>query len=174
LLAALASRAGDRVDLLAYDRRVRAAVLGSTAADLLPALVNAMAPVEPELVESDSRGMIAEVLRRTRRRSLVVLLTGLDPAPLEQGLLPVLPMLTSRHRLLLAGVADPRVTEMSHARGSSPAVYEAAAAARALAERRHVSTLLARHGVEVVDATPTELPPALADRYLALKAAGRL
>ena len=174
LLAALASRAGDRVDLLAYDRRVRAAVVGSSAADLLPNLVNAMAPLEPELVESDSRGMIGEVLRRARRRSLVVLLTGLDPAPLEQGLLPVLPMLTTRLRLLLAGVADPRVTEMSHARGSAPAVYEAAAAERALFERRHVSTLLARHGVDVVDATPAELPPALADRYLALKAAGRL
>jgi uncharacterized protein (DUF58 family) len=172
LLAALAARAGDRVDLLAYDRRVRAAVTGS--ANLLPDLVNAMAPVEPELVESDSRGMIAEVLRRSRRRSLVVLLTGLDPAPLEQGLLPLLPMLTTRHRLLLAGVADPLVTAMALARGSAEAVYSAAAAARALAERQHVSALLARYGVDVVDATPDELPPALADRYLALKAAGRL
>jgi uncharacterized protein (DUF58 family) len=118
--------------------------------------------------------MIAEVLRRARRRSLVVLLTGLDPAPLEQGLLPVLPMLTTRHRLLLAGVADPRVTQLSHARGDAPSVYSAAAAARALAERHHVATLLARHGVDVIDATPDELPPALADRYLALKAAGKL
>jgi hypothetical protein len=28
--------------------------------------------------------------------------------------------------------------------------------------------------VEVIDASPTELAPALADRYLAMKAAGRL
>lgn len=34
LLAALASRAGDRVDLLAYDRRLRAAVQGSSGASL--------------------------------------------------------------------------------------------------------------------------------------------
>lgn len=46
LLAALASRAGDRVDLLAYDRRVRAVVQGRTAKDL-PSLVNAMAPLNP-------------------------------------------------------------------------------------------------------------------------------
>jgi uncharacterized protein (DUF58 family) len=174
LLAALASRAGDRVDLVAYDRRVRATVQGTSVAELLPALVNAMAPLEPELVESDSRGMIAEVLRRARHRSLIVLLTGLDPAPLEQGLLPILPSLTARHRLLLAGVADPRVAEMSAARGDAASIYQAAAAERALAERRHVSAVLARNGVEVVDATPDELPPALADRYLALKAAGRL
>ena len=49
-----------------------------------------------------------------------------------------------------------------------------AAAERALAQRRRVTTLLTRHGVEVVDAVPAELPPALADRYLALKAVGRL
>ncbi|HEV2778668.1 MAG TPA: DUF58 domain-containing protein [Actinophytocola sp.] len=174
LLAALAARAGDRVDLIAYDRRVRAAVSGSAAPELLPALVDAMATVEPELVESDARGMIAEVLRRARRRSLVVLLTGLDPAPLEAGLLPVLPHLTTRHRLLLAGVTDPRVVEMASSRGDAEAVYAAAAAERTLAERRHVTAVLTRHGVDIVDATPAELPPALADRYLALKAAGRL
>jgi uncharacterized protein (DUF58 family) len=170
LLAALASRAGDRVDLLAYDTLLRTAVSGGS----LPSLVNAMAPLEPALVELDARGMLAEVLRRTRRRSLVVLLTGLDPAPLEAGLLPVLPLLTSRHHLLIAGVTDPAITSMSAARGSSPAVYAAAAATRALAERHHISALLARHGVDLIDATPSNLPPALADRYLALKAAGKL
>ncbi|WP_394360774.1 DUF58 domain-containing protein [Amycolatopsis sp. SB7-3] len=172
LLAVLAARAGDRVDLLAYDRQVHAAVQGST--DLLPALVNAMAPLEPSLVETDARGMVAEVLRRTRRRALVVLLTGLDAAPLEEGLFPVLSKLTSRHQLMIASVADPRVAEMAAGRGDAEAVYDAAAAERVLAERRQVTARLARHGVEVVDAVPEDLPPRLADRYLALKAAGRL
>ncbi|MBP2327639.1 uncharacterized protein (DUF58 family) [Kibdelosporangium banguiense] len=172
LLAALASRAGDRVDLFAYDRQVRTSVQGS--ADLLPALVNGMATLEPALVESDASGMVAEILRRSRRRSLVVLLTGLDPDPLEQGLLPVLQMLTSRHLVLLASVADPRIAEMAAARGDAEAVYDAAAAARTLQERQHVAAVLRRRGVEIVDATPDELAPALSDAYLALKAAGRL
>jgi uncharacterized protein (DUF58 family) len=174
LLAALASRAGDRVDLLAYDRQLRASVEGVAVSELLPALVNAMAPLEAELIESDARGMAAEVLRRTRRRSLVVLLTALDPAPLEAGLLPVLPLLTTRHQLVIASVADPRVEQMARGRGDAEAVYDAAAAERARAERRHVTALLGRRGVEVVDAPPDDLPPALADRYLALKAAGKL
>ncbi|MDQ0377189.1 DUF58 domain-containing protein [Amycolatopsis thermophila] len=170
LLAVLASQAGDRVDFLAYDRQVRAEVTGGR----LTALVNAMAPLEASLLETDARGMVAEVLRRTRRRSLVVLLTGLDAAPLEEGLMPVLPSVVGRHQLLVAGVADPRIAEMASARGDAEAVYDAAAAERTLAERRHVTGLLARHGVSVVDAVPDELAPALADRYLALKAAGRL
>jgi uncharacterized protein (DUF58 family) len=174
LLAALASRAGDRVDLLAYDRRVRASVTGVAAAGLLPALVNAMAPLDPELVETDMRGLAGEILRRGGRHSLVVLITGLDAAPVTEGLLPVLPALVARHRLVLASVADPRVAEMAGGRGDAAAVYGAAAAERTRGERRHTAALLGRLGVDVVDAGPGELPPALADRYLALKAAGRL
>ena len=53
-------------------------------------------------------------------------------------------------------------------------MYGAAAAAIALAERQDVVARLTRRGVEVVDAAPDDLAPALADRYLALKARGRL
>ena len=135
--------------------------------------ISRMAPLEPSLVETEARGLVAQVLRRARRRSLVVLFTGLDAAPVEAGLLPVLSSLTARHRLMVATVADPRVAEMAQGRESASAVYEAAAAERTLAERRYVTGLLARRGVEVVDALPDDLPPALADRYLALKASGR-
>ncbi|MEU6381420.1 DUF58 domain-containing protein [Streptomyces sp. NPDC046909] len=174
LLAALASRAGDRVDLLAYDRRARALVQGRTASDVLPSLVNAMATLEPELVETDARGLTATALRTAPRRSLIVLLTTLDAAPVEEGLLPVLSQLTQRHTVLLASVADPHVSRMAKARGNTEAVYEAAAAAQAQSERHHTAEQLQRHGVTVVDATPDELAPALADAYLALKTAGRL
>ncbi|MDJ0345743.1 DUF58 domain-containing protein [Streptomyces sp. H10-C2] len=174
LLAVLAGRAGDRVDLLAYDRGIRASVQGRSTTDMLPALVNAMAPLEPELVESDARGLVAAVLQRAPRRSLVVLLTGLDAAPMEEGLLPVLPQLTHRHEVVIAAVADPRIEEMVRGRGSLNAVYAAAAAEQSRAERRRTSQRLSRHGITVVDAPPTEIAPALADAYLALKAAGRL
>ncbi|MFE0511573.1 DUF58 domain-containing protein [Streptomyces sp. NPDC058964] len=174
LVSALASRAGDRVDLLAYDRRVRALVQGRAARDVLPALVDAMATLEPELVEMDARGLVATALRTAPRRSLIVLLTTLDAAPVEEGLLPVLSQLTQRHTVLLASVADPHIARMATARGDADAVYEAAAAAQAQAERHRTAEQLRRHGVTVVDATPDDLAPALADAYLALKAAGRL
>jgi len=174
LLAALASRAGDRVDLLAYDRRVRALVQGRTARDVLPSLVNAMATIEPELVETDARALAATAIRTAPRRSLIVLLTSLDAAPVEEGLLPVLSQLTQRHTVLVASVADPYIARMATARGNTEAVYEAAAAARAQTERDRTAEKLRRHGVTIVDATPDDLAPALADAYLALKAAGRL
>ncbi|MFF6869490.1 DUF58 domain-containing protein [Streptomyces sp. NPDC012450] len=174
LLTALASRAGDRVDLLAYDRRLRAQVQGRSAGDVLPAVVDALAPLEPELVETDARGLTATALSRAPRRSLIVLLTGLDAAPIEEGLLPVLPQLTQRHTLLVASVADPHIARMAANRGTVEGVYEAAAATQTQSQRTRTADQLRRHGVTVVDATPENLAPALADAYLALKAAGRL
>ncbi|MGW5068021.1 DUF58 domain-containing protein [Streptomyces cyaneofuscatus] len=175
LLTALATRAGDRVDLLAYDRRVRARVQGRTSAgDVLATVVDTLASLEPELVETDARGLSTTALSAAPRGSLIVLLTSLEAAPIEEGLLPLLPQLTQRHTVLLAAVSDPRIEEMAKARGTVDAVYDAAAGTQAQAERRSTAEKLQRHGVVVVDATPDTIAPALADAYLALKAAGRL
>jgi uncharacterized protein (DUF58 family) len=174
LLAALASRAGDHVDFLAHDRASRAGVFGASRTELLAQLVDAMAPLQPTLVESDWRAMIAAILRRTRRRSLVVLLTDLNATALDEGLLPILPQLSSKHHVMIAAVGDPRVDQMAAGRSDAAAVYDAAAAERSRNDRRAIATRLRRSGVEVVDAVPTELAPALADHYLAMKATGRL
>ena len=174
LLGALATRAGDRVDLMVWDRTVQASVKGETGAGLLTAMTRALAFVEASLVETDWRGLVTQVLHRERQRALVVLLTAVEQAPLSEGLLPVLPHLTSRHLVVVAGAADPEIATMAAGRGSAPAVYEAAAAARTEQGRQRISEQLRRHGVEVVDALPDVLAPAVADRYLALKAAGRL
>ena len=80
----------------------------------------------------------------------------------------------ARYASMLAQVSDPAVHAMAAGRGDLEAVYSAAAAERTLAERRRLTALLARHGVDVVDALPDDLPRALADRYLSLKAAGKL
>jgi uncharacterized protein (DUF58 family) len=174
LLAAVAARAGDRVDLVAADSVVRASVEGASRNEVLPTLVQAMAPLEPALVESDAQLIVAEVLRRERKRALVVLFTSLDATPIEHGLLPVLGGLTARHTVVLAAVGDPRVAELAGRRGDTEAVYQAAAAERALAERRRVTAQLRRRSVTVIDAPADAFASQVADAYLALKAAGRL
>ncbi|MGB8388150.1 DUF58 domain-containing protein [Mycobacterium sp.] len=174
LLAALASRAGDHVDFLAHDQVNRGGVFGASRTELLAQLVGAMAPLQPALVESDWRATVSAILRRGRRRSLVVLLTDLNATALDEGLLPVLPQLAAKHHVLVAAVADPRVDQMAAGRSDAAAVYDAAAAERSRNDRSAIASRLRRSGVEVVDAVPTELAPALADRYLAMKATGRL
>jgi len=174
LLTALASRAGDRVDMIAFDRRLRARVVGAPRSAVLSAVAQAMAGIEPELVETDAAALSSAALTTARHRCLIVLLTDLNPAAIEEGLLPRLPLLAARHEILVAAVADPALTEMASGRATAADIYDAAAAEQALAMRQRVSSLLQRRGAHVVDAPPDRLPPALADSYLTLKATGRL
>ncbi|MFD7987830.1 DUF58 domain-containing protein [Kitasatospora indigofera] len=174
LLTALATKAGDRVDLLAQDVRRRASVAGRSPSEILPAFTHAMAVLEPALFETDMRSLVSTALRMAPHRSLIVILTGLDAAPVEDGLLPLLPLLTKRHEVVLASVADPHLDELAAGRGTLDAVYAAAAAEQTRADRRHTAERLTRLGATVLDAPPNALAPALADAYLALKAAGRL
>jgi uncharacterized protein (DUF58 family) len=117
------------------------------------------------------------MLRSERKRALVVIFTALDTAPMIEGLLPVLPLLTARHRVVVAGVQDPTVAQVAALPGTGVTaddVHAAAAAQRVLDERGRVHATLARHGVTVVDTSRDMFASRVADVYLTLKAAGRL
>ena len=197
LLAALAGRAGDRVDLLAYDRRARLQVSGGSGPSLLPRLVDGIATLEPDLTETDYRGLVSAVLSRVRKRALVVLFVALDRPTMEEGLIPALAALTTRHTVIVASVREPDSPATAdpplRARSSAPAgrvqppaedraggqadaagAYLSAARARADMDRAHVAAVLTRMGVRVVEATPADIAPKVADAYLDMKAAGRL
>ena len=174
LLGALASRAGDHVDLLVFDRVVRGRVQGASGPQLLARMVDAMAPIEPQLIETDWDAVPALVRQVTSRHSLVVLLTSIDAPGASRGLLAMLPQLTRRHTVVVASVSDPDVLAATRERGDREQVYRAAAAERALLDAARVAAAIRQLGAEVVSAPPADLPPAVADSYLALKAAGRL
>jgi uncharacterized protein (DUF58 family) len=174
LLAVLAERGGDRVDFLAYDRRVRGRVESSSKGNLLGQLVQAMAPLEAELIELDWAQVPAQVHSVSAHRSLVVILTSLDSGAPEEGLLPMVAQLARQHVVVVASVRDPMLAEMKQERTTATQVFRAAAAERALLDREAVTAQLRNLGAEVVDAEPLDLPPLLADAYIRLKAAGRL
>ena len=175
LLCALASRAGDRLQFLAGDRSINARVIGvQDRSQLLHRLVTAMAPLEPALVEASWSTLAGAIEGLSRQRALIVLLTSLEPAAIEHSLLPHLPALTSRHRVVVASVLDPVLREMAAARETAFEAYDAAAAERTIALRERSATALGQLGVTVLDESPEELPTALVDHYLMLKRQGLL
>ncbi|GAB3532943.1 DUF58 domain-containing protein [Arthrobacter tecti] len=174
LLAVLAQRGGDRVDFLAFDRRPRARVESAAKGNLLASLVTAMAPLDSELIEADFSQIPAQIRSISAHRSLVVLLTALDSGAVEEGLLPMLPSLTSQHVVVVASVRDPHLDELRRERTTAAETFRAAAAERALLDRAAIKARLHQLGAEVVDEPPHELPSKLADLYIRLKATGRL
>lgn len=172
LLAALAARAGDHVHLVMFDRVLRARVTRVDGPKLLPAIVDAMAAVEPQLIDTDWDAVTAQVRALTTRPSLVVLLTAQDAPEAARGFLGSLPALARRSRVVVGSVTT--AAPAPAAARDAADVYALAAAARAEQEAAAVAAAIGRAGADAVAAGPEELPPRVADRYLALKAAGRL
>jgi uncharacterized protein (DUF58 family) len=173
LLASVAAHAGDKVDLLAIDTSTHVNVAANSTRHL-HRINGALATLEPSLVETDFGRVVAEVLRTERKRALVVIFTTLDPGALGEGLVPVLPSLVSRHTVFVAAVHDPALDALATRHDTADEIHTAAAAERGLAELQRVRAALSRHGVSVVDEPAQTFASVVTDRYLALKAAGRL
>ncbi|MGM0385833.1 MAG: DUF58 domain-containing protein [Actinomycetota bacterium] len=174
LLAALASHAGDRVDVVAVDTEVRSRVAGQSGPRLMNELAVGLADVEPALAETNWTRVAAVVRETLSQHALVVLLTALEPANLGNGLLAAAQALARDHTVMVASATDPAVARLVEDRSDTDALYRAAAAERAGLEREAAETRLRHRGVEVVESPAEELPPDLADAYLRLKRAGRL
>lgn len=174
LLSALASRAGDRVQVVAWDRKERSRALGGTTAVLMPEVAHALATAEPDLVEPDWAGALRLIDQRLSQRALVVLLTTIDTSALDNGLLDATAALSRSHQVLVASVDDPAVAELAAGRADAEAVFGAGAAERTRLETSAIAMRLRQHGAEVVRSEPDALAPDVSDRYLALKASGRL
>ncbi|MDR3202126.1 MAG: DUF58 domain-containing protein [Bifidobacteriaceae bacterium] len=178
LLGALAAASGDRVDVIAADRRVRARTGSTVGHAAVAEISDALAPVEASLVEADWPFIAAAVRRTVRQRALLVLITSTDPALVEEGLAGVLGALTRRHAVMVATVRDPEEAQLREAAArpsaDSDAAYDAAASERRELALAAMEGSLKSLGAHVVAATPEALAPAVADGYLALKAAGQL
>jgi uncharacterized protein (DUF58 family) len=141
----------------------------------VPALADALAGVEPSLIDTDWDAAFAEARRLVPRPALVVLLTAQDEAEAARGLLGSLPALArGGTHVLLASAVDPTLAEMTASRRDAAAVYRAASAERTLRDAERVAAAAGRAGTETIAASAAELPPRVADHYLRLKALGRL
>lgn len=173
-ISALANAGGDRVDLLTLDQTIRARSSSEEKGSLLHRVATVLAKVFPRLLAADWSVLPPEVAAMTRQRALIVLVTPLDSGAIEEGLIPMLPVLTHRHVVLIAAVADPELDAMAQRRDTSEEAFIAASAETQKLRNRKMVQLLNRYGAEVVEAQPDDLPMAVGDAYLRLKAAGRL
>ncbi len=175
LLAELATALGDRVGLMAYDQEVNTSIQPSNRRSQRATISERLFDLEPALAESNHHLAVNHVLSRFRRRSLLVLMTELVTEPVEQFLLPALPLLIRTHVVVVAAVRDPDVAHWAHRTGDDEdGAFLRAAAISSLAERERLAARLRGLGTVVVDAEPDEFARRLGDTYLDAKARGRL
>lgn len=173
LLTALANEAGDRVEVIAFDRQQRAHTTMNGSDNPLATIGGALSDVQPELVELNWNGLLGLLSSRLNRRSLVVLLTALDSGA-QDDLIEAASYLSGRHQVLVGSATDPHLEQWRSTVQSTDDVYLAAAASRRLLHAQATTDLLVGTGAAVTSGAPDELAPRVADEYLRLKREGRL
>jgi uncharacterized protein (DUF58 family) len=173
LLAHVALRQGDAVGMLTMGGVQRYCEPRKSIA-AVHAIMNRMYDVEPTLAVPDYHRAATEIMSQVRRRALVILLTNLRDED-DDGLLPALALLRSRHLVVLASLREAILSRALTARVDSfDRAVTHAAAADYLALRERVFRRIGASGVMTLDVEPEKLPITLVNRYLELKRSGRL
>jgi uncharacterized protein (DUF58 family) len=170
-LALVADELGDRIGAVAFDSEVRQHL--RPRRDGGRAVVRSLFDVEPAAVESDYE--LAFRIAEGAKRSFVLVLTDLLEPSAAQSLVEAVPVLTRRHEVVVASVAD---EDLGRAISTPPQreldVYAAAAAVDVLDARAEAATLVRRAGASVIESPPAQLGAACVRTYLRAKARARL
>lgn len=173
LLSYVALRQGDQVGVQAFGgtNRWLPPVKGAHS---MSVLLNHLFDYQTTPEPSDFSSAVERLLARQKRRALVVVMTNLRGEDAAE-LVPALRTLRSKHLVMLASLRERTVED---ARTKPIEVFSDAlrfaAAERYDAERAEVLATLQGFGILTLDVPAQQFPVALANRYLDIKAAGRL
>lgn len=174
-LARVSLDRGDQVGLCAFGARVQAWLSPRRGRSQLRALVEALYPLQPELVESDYDAAFSLVAARQKRRALVVTFTDLLDEDSSRSLLARTLRLRPRHLPLVVAAADSELLAPARRVPADPEQARERAAATAIVhERERAVARLRDAGACVVDAPAPALSAAAINEYLAIKRRGRL
>ena len=173
LVSYVALRQGDQVGVQAFGgaQRWLPPVKGSHS---MSVLLNHLFDYQTTPEPSDFSAAAELLLARQKRRALVVVMTNLRGEDAAE-LVPAMRLLRSRHLVMLASLRE-RSVEDSRTRPivDFGGALRFAAAERYDTERSEVLATLQGFGILTLDVPAQQFPVALANRYLDIKAAGRL
>jgi uncharacterized protein (DUF58 family) len=175
LLAYLGTERDDLVGLLVFGRDVVRYLPPKKGHRQFVAILEALYSVEGRVEEPDYGRAMRYLATRLSKRSLVVLFTDLVGREPSKRLMDSLAGLLPRHLPLLITQRNRDVEARSRSEMATEAeVFGASVAETLLADKAAALRLLAARGALVLDVYPEELSVAAVNRYLEVKARGRL
>jgi uncharacterized protein (DUF58 family) len=173
LAAHVALRQGDAVGLMTFsgERRWLAPRKGVGQVN---ALLGSVYDLNTGARAADYAAAARDLMASVRKRALVVLVSNVRDEDAEE-LRSCLRLLSRRHLVLLASLRETALSEaLEQPIDDLEAALRVASIRLYLEQRRAALRTLERSGALLLDSAPAELPVALVNRYLDIKAAGVL
>jgi uncharacterized protein (DUF58 family) len=175
LLAYVAVQRGDRVGLLTFADTVTGYFEPDKGRRQFLALLEALYKVQPQQVEADYMKASAFLSTHRSKRSLVVLFTDIIDKQQASAMVSGFGRLAPRHLPLAVTMADNEVLKMAAQQPTHPQqMYEQVVARGLLDDRAAALDALQRRGAMTIDVPADKLTLAVVNKYLELKARGRL
>jgi uncharacterized protein (DUF58 family) len=175
LLAYVAILRGDRVGLLTFADTVTGYWEPDKGRRQFLALLEALYKVQPQQVEPDYMRAGAFLSAMRSKRSLVVLFTDIIDRQQSDAMVRGFGRLAPRHLPMAVTMADNEVLTMARREPTdSQQMYETVVAQHLLDDRAAALDALQRRGALTIDVPADKLTPAVVNKYLELKARGRL
>jgi uncharacterized protein (DUF58 family) len=175
MLSYVAALRGDRVGMLAFADQVKHYLAPRAGRGQFYRMLATLYAVDSEPVESDYVRAFAYLGAKHKKRSLVVIFTDLATGIAADASVKQIAPLSPRHLVLLVAVSDPTVVQIAQqVPRDSVGVYERAVAEQLVDERMLLLEKLRRRGVLTLDVPANQLTVAVVNKYLELKARGRI
>jgi uncharacterized protein (DUF58 family) len=169
-LAQVALYSGDRVALLAYDRKLQQLVAPGRGMPHLRTLIESLAQVRAATSEADHLLAARALLSSQNRRSLVVWLTDFAETAATPEVIECTTVITSRHLVVFGVMAQTELRNLVAARPDTVnEMYRYSAALEIVQRRDLLLRQLRQQGAMVLEAAPAGLSTALANQYLQVK-----
>jgi uncharacterized protein (DUF58 family) len=169
-LAQVAFYSGDRVALLAYDRKLQQRVAPGRGVPQLRALIEAFAQVRAASSEADHLLAANALLSSQHQRSLVVWLTDFAETAATPEVIECTTAIARRHLVVFGVMAQTELRSLVAKRPDTVTnMYRYSAALEIVQRRDLLLRQLRQQGAMVLEATPAALSTALANQYLEVK-----
>src|SRR3989442_6977993 len=174
-LMSAAARAGDNAGLLVFGRRHKVFLPPKRGAEHLDAALEALYPIEPEMIEPSYSRAFEFVAANSRRRSLVIVLTDLVDEEGSRELLQSLKLLRPRHLPLVVTIADRDLKAVvREIPEDERELFTQSVAEEVMHQREAALRLVESQGGLALDVTAAALAPKLLETYLRVKERGLL
>ena len=169
-LAQVALYCGDRVGLLAYGRRIQQNLPAGRGAHHVRAIVECLAQVCAEALESDHGRAVRAILNAQKRRSLVVWITDFAETATIPEVIEYAMHLTPRHLVVFAAMGQPDLKTLADTIPTVTAEMYRHGAALEISQRRDILMRgLRQRGVLALELMPGMLASSLVTQYLDIK-----